>query len=131
MGAVFARTEAWLAELEIGPRLVGRIVAVVAQGSVDEDLVGAGVDAERIGTPQHDIGVLADLERSDPVVEAETPMSGTSDVPAAEPAGDPAAPPLVYAQLQEVWPGLFGGLRDLLGGPDSTDGSDSPDQPDT
>ena len=35
--------------------------------------------------------------------------SGPADAP------DPAAPPLDFGQLQSVWPGLFGGLRDVLG----------------
>jgi hypothetical protein len=56
---------------------------------------------------------------AEPVVEAgaaepETPPAD-EPVPSIEPAVDPAAPPLEFGQLQSVWPGLFGGLRDVLG----------------
>lgn len=32
-----------------------------------------------------------------------------------ESAAAPGGPPLQFAQLQSIWPGLFGGLRDVLG----------------
>ncbi len=35
--------------------------------------------------------------------------------PAATKEGSEAAPPLQFSQLQEVWPSLFGSLRDVLG----------------
>jgi DNA polymerase III subunit gamma/tau len=64
-------------------------------------------------------------EDSDPVTAAEPPAAEPADVetPAAEPeepAGEPVeqapdGPPLTLAQLQSVWPGLFGSLRDVLG----------------
>jgi DNA polymerase-3 subunit gamma/tau len=57
---------------------------------------------------------------AEPMVEAragepETPPRGESADPPTEPAVDPAAPSLEFGQLQSVWPGLFGGLRDVLG----------------
>ena len=49
--------------LEIGePPALGRVGAVVEECAIDPDLLGAGVDAERITGPQDDVGVLADLE---------------------------------------------------------------------
>lgn len=50
--------------------------------------------------------------------EQDTPDQETPDepAPAETPAPTPAGgPPLQMAQLQEVWPGLFGSLRDVLG----------------
>ena len=61
------------AKLEIGAPLLARIEAVEEQRAVDPDLLGARVDAERIARPEHDVGVLAGLERADLVVEAERP----------------------------------------------------------
>ncbi|MGA7272207.1 MAG: DNA polymerase III subunit gamma/tau [Acidimicrobiia bacterium] len=42
-----------------------------------------------------------------------TPESPEPDSPAEAEA--PAGPPLQFAQLQSIWPGLFGSLRDVLG----------------
>jgi DNA polymerase-3 subunit gamma/tau len=54
-----------------------------------------------------------------PVVEAgagETETPPTEEpAPSTQPAVDPSTPPLEFGQLQSVWPGLFGGLRDVLG----------------
>lgn len=53
---------------------------------------------------------------------ADVPEAAAESVPDAEPdpAGEPPgaaqdAPPLQLSQLQEIWPTLFGGLRDVLG----------------
>src|SRR5690348_4988200 len=39
--------------------------------AVDEGRFGARVDAERMRVPDHDVGVLADLDRSDAILHAE------------------------------------------------------------
>ena len=48
-----------MAEFEIGHRLQGRIIEVVHQRAIDEDEFGLGIDAERIGRPYDDVGILA------------------------------------------------------------------------
>lgn len=59
--------------------------------------------------------------RPQPEHESEPEPSAEQEKTAAEPekaaAATPAAegPPLEFSQLQSVWPGLFGGLRDVLG----------------
>src|SRR5687767_6271142 len=61
------------AKLEIGAPLLRAIEAIKKKRSIDPYLFGSRVDAERIPRPQNDVGILARLERADPVVEAERP----------------------------------------------------------
>ncbi|HSJ35435.1 MAG TPA: DNA polymerase III subunit gamma/tau [Acidimicrobiia bacterium] len=56
-------------------------------------------------------------QEPDPPAAEEAPAA-TEDTPApaaSTEAAEPAAPPLQFGQLQSIWPGLFGGLRDVLG----------------
>src|SRR5690606_17014274 len=50
---------------------------------------------------------------SEPPATAEQPVASPS---AEEPSSPPpSGPALSFDRVQEVWPGLFGGLRDVLG----------------
>src|SRR5690606_34924381 len=60
-----------LAEHEVGHRLARGIVAVVHLRAVDPDLLGPGVDAERIAVPQHHIAHLAWLQGAGDAVHAQ------------------------------------------------------------
>ena len=53
------------AQLEVGAPLLRRIEPVEHHRAVDPHLLGARVDAERIARPEHDVGVLARLDRPD------------------------------------------------------------------
>src|SRR3546814_8771625 len=53
-----------LADFKIASVARGGIARVEDERAVDEDLLGDGVDAERILAPQHDVGHLARLERA-------------------------------------------------------------------
>src|SRR3712207_8929343 len=59
---LFPYTTLFRSELEIRLRLVARIVAVVDERAVDVHLLGLGVDAERVGAPDHHVGHLPGLE---------------------------------------------------------------------
>src|SRR5262249_30319991 len=61
------------AELKIGAPTLNWIRAIEHQRSIDPNLFGFGVDAERISRPKHDVSILPDLKRSDFVVQAQRP----------------------------------------------------------
>src|SRR5439155_874514 len=62
-----------LAELEIGPRLVGGIVAVVHEPAIVVDLHGPRVDRERVARPHDHVCDLPRLERPDERIEPDGP----------------------------------------------------------
>jgi hypothetical protein len=98
-------TEALLSRVERIERRLGKPEAVPPLG---------GPAPARDATPQPEAAVVVEVaEPSNPVVEMKLP-----EVP--EPAEVPVAAPapgidVSFDQLQKVWPGLFGSLRDVLG----------------
>src|SRR5258706_533545 len=60
------------AELEICLPLLW-ITAVVKHRPVDPNPLGFGIDAERIPRPQHDVGILSNFDRSNAIVETQSP----------------------------------------------------------
>src|SRR3546814_16508318 len=86
--------------------------------AVDEDLLGDGVDAERILAPQHDVGQLARLERAGLVGNAHDLRGVEGDPldrlllrnvdPREAPGGDPARALAVEALDQSLIVQEFG-----------------------
>jgi DNA polymerase-3 subunit gamma/tau len=71
-----------------------------------ETLSEASVGKERHETPER-------AETDDELIEAAAPL--VPEEPAKEEEPKPAAIDITFEQLQKIWPGLFGSLRDVLG----------------
>ena len=72
LGAVLpsAAASVVFSRLRVGePALLGQAIVVLL--AVDVDAIDDGVGAERMLVPDHDVGVLADFERADAVVDLE------------------------------------------------------------
>src|SRR5260370_30638464 len=60
-------------EFEICAPMLRSVGAIEQHCAINPNLLSFGVDAERIAGPKHHIGILADLNRTDLVVEIECP----------------------------------------------------------
>src|SRR6476646_5279286 len=61
------------AKLEISSPLLRRVGAIVQHRAVHPHFVGARINTEWIGRPQHYVGVLSFFERANLVIETERP----------------------------------------------------------
>src|ERR1044072_4903742 len=60
-------------KFKISPPFLSLVSAIEHQRPVDPNFLGARVNAEWIPRPKHDIGVLADFDRTDLIVEPQRP----------------------------------------------------------
>ncbi|HEX2153139.1 MAG TPA: DNA polymerase III subunit gamma/tau [Acidimicrobiia bacterium] len=84
-----------------GPSRVEAPPATSAPARVEEPVPAAARVPDELTAPEDTSAGEASPETETPEPESETKEAG--------------GPPLQFSQLQSVWPGLFGGLRDVLG----------------